>query len=126
MQWTCFLVQRSRAWKSRYMEAILSVSYCRGDHAWHSGTLTGEVRGGPVLKRITPSEVEQKLFVPSLAPIGVPTATKFLQGPCRQMAVTRNRNPDFAHHVPTVQLALPSVASMKLACSAEEAPVPRG
>src|SRR6267142_3434774 len=49
--------------------------YCSGDHAWHSETLTGNVSGGPVSKRTTPSEVEQKLRVPVLPVSGVPTTT---------------------------------------------------
>ena len=55
----------------------------------HSETVTGEV-AGPSLTRITPSEVEQKFFVPAESLTGVATATYSLQGACWQGVVRRN------------------------------------
>src|SRR3989442_3230885 len=101
-------------------------AHCSGDHARHSDTLTGEVRGGPVLKRITPSEVEQKLLVPTSLATGVPTTTNSLHSCCLQTAVMRNRKPDFVHHVPAVQLAFASVASRRPAWFADSVPMLRG
>jgi hypothetical protein len=53
----------------------------------HSDTLTGEVRGGPVLKRITPSEVEQKLRVPVLLSTGLAITTYSWHWCCLQTDV---------------------------------------
>ncbi len=92
--------------------------YCSGAQAWHSDTLTGEIRGGSVLKRINPSEVEQKLLPPVLLETGVPTTTNSLHNCSLHTAMTLKRNPDFAHHVPAVQVGFPTVASMRPAWSA--------
>ena len=51
------------------------LAYCSGGHALHSDTLSGAVRGGPVLERTIPSSVEQKLLVPALLSTGVATTT---------------------------------------------------
>src|SRR5258708_21443426 len=100
--------------------------YCTDGHVWHSDTLTGPVSGGTVLKRTTPSEVEQNLLVPPLLATVVPTTINSWHSCFLQTAVRRNRNPDFVHHVPAVQLEFPSVASIKLACWTDSEPAPRG
>jgi hypothetical protein len=85
----------------------------------HSETVTGAVNGGSLLKRITPSEVEQKFLPPVLLSTGVPTTTNSSHSPCLQTAVTLKRNPDFLHHALAVQLGFPRVASIIPAWSAE-------
>jgi hypothetical protein len=52
--------------------------YCRGAHAWHCDAVTGKVKGGPILKRITASEAEQKLLVPVSLETGMATTANFL------------------------------------------------
>jgi hypothetical protein len=89
--------------------------YYSGGHALHSDTLTGASRGAPPLYRITPSEVEQKLLVPVLVATGVATDTYSLHTSCLQRLLSRKRYPDFIHQASAVQLAFPSVASMRFA-----------
>ena len=49
--------------------------YCTGSQELHFAALIAEVSGGPELKRITPSEVAQKLLDPVLTDMGVAIAT---------------------------------------------------
>ena len=74
--------------------------------------LTGAITGGPVFERITPSEVEQNDRSPVLADMGVPTITKSVHNFPLQPAARLNRNPDFVHQAPDVQLGFPKLASM--------------
>lgn len=97
-----------------------------GSQALHSDTPIGEIIAGPILKRTTPSEVEQKLLVPVLLPTGVPTTTYSSHFVLLHTAVMRNWYPVFVHHALAVQLAFPRVASITLAWSGDEWPGPRG
>jgi len=80
-----------------------------------------------MLKRTTPSEVEQKLLDPDWLLTGVPTTT---YSPhfcfCFAQPPVVKRNPDFSHQLPAVQVALPSVASMKRAWAAVDMTAPPG
>ena len=68
---------------------------------------------------MTASEVEQKLRVPVLLLTGVATTTYSTQGCSLQVVVIVKRYPDLMHHAPAVQLAPPSVGSIRLACCDE-------
>ena len=97
----------------------MQLRYFSAGQASQSVTLTGEMSGGPVLERIAPSEVAQKLLTPVLLSTGVLTARYSLHGSCLQRAVTRKRYPDFVHQAFAVQLSLARLASSKPAWSAD-------
>src|SRR5882724_9686920 len=75
--------------------------------------------GSTTLKRITPSEVVQKLLVPVFADSGMATTTYSLQRSVLQVAFMLKRYPDLLHQAPDVQLEFPSVLSIRSACSAD-------
>jgi len=87
--------------------------YCSGAHVRQSAAVTGKVRGGPLRKRITASDAEQKLLVPVLVLTGVATTTYSSQRCFLQSAVMLNWYPDFVHQAPEVQLGLLRVALIK-------------
>jgi len=83
-------------------------------------TGAGDAKGESSRKRITPSDVEQKLRTPVLlAWTGVATTTKSLHKRCLQTAVMRKWYPDFVHQAFLVQLSFAKVASTRPACSGE-------
>jgi hypothetical protein len=59
-------------------QGIPFIHHRSGAHAWHCDAVTGKVKGGPILKRITPSEAEQKLLVPVSLETGMATTANFL------------------------------------------------
>jgi hypothetical protein len=72
------------------------------------------------LKRMTRSEVEQKLLTPVLRETGVATTSYSLRTCFWHTLVTLKRYPDFVHHAPEVQFAPANEASIMLAWSTDE------
>ncbi len=108
-----------------HLPEISEAHYFIGAHVRHSVAPTGAVNGSPVLKRIIPSEVEQKLLVPVLLSTGVATTTYSLA----YLHLADGRNPEIVSRLLAPRISGATRISKRIinqvACSTEKASGPR-